>query len=69
LGQHKAVMIYGYEAEEWPLESAIDAFEALASRQVKLGRRRSALFDDLIHPVHFGGQVFAWEIERKSADR
>ncbi len=66
LGQRKAILIYGYEAADWPLEPAIEAFEALASRQVKLGSRERAAFNGLIHPVHAAGQVFVWEIERRS---
>lgn len=60
LGRHKAVVIYGYEYEGWPLEAAIDAFTALASRKVVLRKRHSADFEGLVHPVHQHGQVMDW---------
>jgi hypothetical protein len=63
LGKRKAVMIVAYEYEDWPAEPAIDAFEALAGRQTRLGTRFVAAFDDLVHPVHRSGAVFVWEIE------
>ena len=62
LGTRKAVVIYGYEYEKWPMEPAIEAFERLASARVKLGRRFSASFGGLVHPVHQQGQVIAWEL-------
>ena len=33
------LLIYGYDADEWPLEPAIEAFEVLANRVVDLGGR------------------------------
>lgn len=62
LGAQKAVLIYGYDAEAWPLEPAIAAFEALARARVRLGARLTAAIKDLVHPVHASGQVFAWEL-------
>ena len=61
-GNRKAVLIYGYDYEDWPMEPAISAFELLASTKVALGPRRSAEFGGLVHPVHTRGQVFAWEV-------
>ena len=58
----KAIMIYGFEAEDWPLEPAIVAFEGLAERFVDLGERCHARFDGLVHPFHASGGVFAWEL-------
>ncbi len=64
LGRRKAILIYGYDADAWPLEPAIGAFEALARARVLLGKRLSAEFRGLIHPVHSRGSVYAWELQR-----
>jgi len=63
LGRQKAILIYGYDADVWPLEPAIAAFEILARARVALGERLSAEFGGLIHPVHSSGRVFAWELQ------
>jgi hypothetical protein len=62
LGIHKAILIYGFDYPRLPMDPAIEAFEALASREVKLGRHAVAAFDGLIHPVHQRGRVFGWEV-------
>jgi hypothetical protein len=62
-----ALMIYGYEYDNWPMEPAVEAFEQLARFRVQLGARHFASFDGLIHPVHQRGGVFVWEIS--SLDR
>ena len=62
LGDQKAILMYGYEYDEWPLEPMVEAFELLASQQVTLGPRLAAEFDGLVHPVHQRGAVVAWEI-------
>lgn len=59
----KAILIYGYEAEDWPIDTAIDAFEKLAESDVVLSERAYSDFDNLIHPVHKEGKVYAWEIK------
>jgi hypothetical protein len=64
LAHRKAILIYGYDADSWPLEPAIGAFEALARARVTLGKRLSAEFRELVHPVHSSGTVFAWELQR-----
>lgn len=58
----KAILIYGYDNPERPLELGIASFETLAQARVKLGPRHSAIFSGLVHPVHRAGQVFAWEV-------
>jgi len=60
LGEAKAVLVYGYDDDAWPLEAAIDALETLASIRHKLGTRQSASFDGLVHPIHTRGAVYAW---------
>jgi hypothetical protein len=62
LGKSKAILIYGYEHDDWPLSLAVDAFEILANAKVGLGPRCEAEFDGLIHPVHVCGKVFGWQL-------
>jgi hypothetical protein len=62
LGPRKAILIFGYEYEAWPMEPTITAFEVLAAREVALGSRESASVKNLVHPVHQQGAVFGWEI-------
>ena len=45
------------------MDPAIEAFQALASRDVKLTLPAVASFDGLIHPVHRRGRVFGWQIQ------
>jgi hypothetical protein len=56
--------IYGFDAPGRPLSLAIDAFETLAAKAVKLGPRIATPFSDLVHPVHRQGAVFGWEVHR-----
>lgn len=62
LGDHKAILIYGYDYPSWPMDPVISAFEVLASRQVKLDSGAVAPFDGLVHPVHQRGRVFGWQL-------
>lgn len=57
-----AILIYGYDYPDWPMDPAIEAFETLAASKGELGRRASAAFGGLVHPVHQRGRVFAWEV-------
>jgi hypothetical protein len=59
---HKAVLVYGFEYADRPLEPAIAAFETLARGQVALGLRRTAAMRPLVHPIHAEGVVHAWEV-------
>jgi hypothetical protein len=68
LGRSKAILIYGYDATDWPLGPTIDAFEALAAARVRLGPRHAAKFGGLIHPVHSAGEVFAWQLLDRRPD-
>jgi hypothetical protein len=61
----KGILIYGYMDTQWPLEPAIEAFEALASAKVDVGPRCSADFHQLMHPVHQNGAVYGWEVVPK----
>jgi len=65
----KAILIYGFEHDEWPLEPAIEAFEHLANKHLanecQLGTRYVSCFTGLIHPIHKQGKVFGWELIQK----
>lgn len=65
IGKRNAILIYGYEAEEYPLKVAIDAFQITASTYVRMSPRSEADFSRLVHPVHSSGSVFGWEIWQK----
>ena len=70
LPANKAVVIFGYDYEQYPVEPAIDAFETLCRARVRLGPRVSARFNGLIHPVHRCGAVFGWVVnDLRSYDR
>ena len=62
LSESKAVIVYGFDDSQWPLDPAIDAFERMARAKVKLGERCSAPFDTLWHPVYARGRAFGWSI-------
>lgn len=62
IGVSKAVIIYGFDHEEWPLMPAIEAFEVLANAKTGLGPRQVAEFGNLIHPIHKRGKVFGWQL-------
>ena len=59
----KAILIYGYESEDYPIDIAIDAFEKLAKSEVDLSERYCSNFNNLIHPIHREGKVYGWEIQ------
>jgi hypothetical protein len=58
----KAIVIFGYDYEGWPMDPAVEAFETLAATSVELAPAGSASFRDLVHPIHRDGRVFGWEI-------
>lgn len=58
----KALLIYGYDYDDWPMDPAIGAFEMLANPSGLLGARCEAKFSDLVHPVHTRGRVFGWTV-------
>jgi hypothetical protein len=63
LGMQKAILIYGYDYPNWPMDPVIEAFEVLADRSVKLTSKAVASFAGLIHPVHQHGRIFGWQIQ------
>lgn len=62
----KAIVIYGFDYDGLPMDPAIEAFEALAMRRVAMGPRMVGSYNDLVHPVHRQGRVFAWELCRSA---
>ena len=58
----KAILIYGYEAEGWPLNLVVDAFQTLARTRTHLSECQVACFDGLCHPIHCSGAVYGWEL-------
>ena len=58
----KAVVIYGFDYPSLPMDPAIEAFELLASRWIRLIARGVGSYKNLVHPVHREGRVFGWEI-------
>ena len=62
LAARKAILIFGYDYDDWPMEPTIKAFEALARQHVVLGERQQSSYEGLIHPVHQSGHAYAWEI-------
>ena len=44
------------------MDPAIEAFELLASRWIRLIARGVGSYKNLVHPVHREGRVFGWEI-------
>lgn len=58
----KAIVIFGYDYNGWPMDPAVDAFETLARAAVRLERTQPAAFKGLVHPIHQAGRVFGWEI-------
>lgn len=66
--QRKAVVVFGYDYDTLPMDPAIEAFEALASKHATLTSVPAAGFDRLAHPVHRKGRVFGWELGPPSAN-
>jgi hypothetical protein len=60
----KAIVIFGYDFPGLLMDPAIDAFEALAEKRVRIGARIVGSYEDLVHPVHRFGRVFGWAIGR-----
>jgi len=52
-----AILIYGFEDPERPLDWLIEAFEAIATRTAVPGPRQQAPLRQLMHPVFAAGQV------------
>ena len=55
----KAIVIYGYEYDDYPMSLMMDCFEILAGDQLCMPARPRE-FDGLIHPVHRRGKIYGW---------
>jgi hypothetical protein len=62
LAPRKALIVYGFDYPDRPLDLAIDALELLARQRVALGPRAASPLGALVHPVHRIGRVFGWEV-------
>jgi hypothetical protein len=62
----KALIVWCYEYEKWPVEPAIECLERLAGSL--LSNRVSARFDSLTHPVHRQGTVYGWLVAAANCD-
>jgi len=58
----KAVLIYGFDDRERPLEDAIEALDVLLRERVVARAKCEAPLVQLRHPVFSSGRVVAWEI-------
>jgi hypothetical protein len=58
----KAIVVYGFDDEERPLEDALGALDMLLRHGVEVIDRDEARFDGLRHPVFRSGRVAAWEV-------
>jgi hypothetical protein len=60
--QRKAIMIYGFDYDGYPLDVMLEAFVLLATRRVSIQGQYQSDFAGLIHPHHQRGSVVAWEM-------
>lgn len=68
IADQKMIVIYAFDAEDYPTELAIRAFERLAADIAQLGPRYEATFDGLVHRVHTRGRVVGWELLLSQGD-
>ena len=57
----KAILIYGFDYDAFPLETVINAFEKLAGSKIR--ERHAASFKGLVHPHHQRGMVYGWFVD------
>ena len=55
----KAIMIYGYDYDDYPMSLMMESFETLGNKWLKTPAL-SNKFSNLIHPVHTRGEVYGW---------
>lgn len=58
----KAIVIFGYDYPDFPMDPALRAFETLAREVVHLSGRVEAGVVGLVHPVHQAARVVGWEV-------
>lgn len=59
-----ALLVYGFDDSERPLDAALAALERLIDADVVRAARVERSFAGLVHPVLNAGAVAAWEIRR-----
>jgi hypothetical protein len=57
----RAILIYGYDYPDYPVETLLTAFEKLADGSISTPRSQ-ATFSGLVHPVHQEGVVAVWNV-------
>lgn len=62
----KAVVIFGYDYPDFPMDPALAAFETLGRTTVQLSGRVEASVAGLIHPVHQAARVVGWEVAQRT---
>lgn len=62
LSCRRAVLVYGFDDADRPLQDALDALDVLLRRRVAVDGPYSAGFQQLRHPVFASGRVTAWEV-------
>ena len=55
----KAIVIYGYDYDDYPMSIMMDCFEALAGTQLQTPRFL-ARYSGLVHPIHIRGEIYGW---------
>jgi len=58
----RAIVIYGYDYDDYPLTTMIDCFEKLAAGDLHTPGAHFE-FDQLVHPIHKRGSVYGWMIK------
>ena len=63
----KAVLMYGYDYKEFPIDLILGCFELLAKKYFcKILEKYEYSFDGLIHPIHKKGKVKGYLISKKN---
>ena len=55
----KAIVIYGYDYDDFPLSAMMDCFETIAGPKLQTPRF-SYKFGGLVHPVLTRGEIYGW---------
>jgi hypothetical protein len=58
----KTLLIFAYEYPDFPTRTAIEAFETLARRFVRITSVATATISALAHPIHTEATVYGWNI-------
>jgi hypothetical protein len=61
-GARIAILVYGFDYIDRPLEPAIELLEHLLGRLGPIAIRQQTEFSNLVHPIHARGSVAAWEV-------